>query len=93
MLVGPEVNHIGELNNGGLSYMEAFLENERNSINYFSWHQYYLNGHEAEVNDFINPMTFYTLPIEIESMWNTMKKSRKFIPMWLCKLFKIFNMS
>lgn len=92
MLVGPEVNHIGD-SNEGLSYMEVFLENDKNNINYVTWHQYYLNGHEAQVNDFINPTTFCYLPIQIESMLKTIKKSRKSISMWLCKLFKILNMS
>ncbi|XP_047366033.1 heparanase-like [Vespa velutina] len=81
-LVGPEVNHIGD-SNKGQSYAEIFLEKDKDSINYVTWHQYYLNGHEAQVNDFINPSTFYFLPMQIDSMLKTIKKSRKSISMWL----------
>lgn len=69
------------------------MEKDKDSINYVTWHQYYLNGHEAQVNDFINPLTFYYLPMQIESMLKTIKKSRKSISMWLCMLFKLLSIS
>ncbi|KAI4479544.1 hypothetical protein M0804_010941 [Polistes exclamans] len=90
LLVGPEVNHIDD-SNKGQSYAEIFMKNDKDSINYVTWHQYYLNGREAEVKDFINPLTFYYLPVQIESMLNTIKQSRKSISMWLSETSSAFG--
>lgn len=82
LLVGPEVNHIGD--NVGESYMAEFLENDENSINYCTWHQYYLNGREARVEDFINPVTFDFLTSELKSVKNTIDSVGQNLSMWLC---------
>ncbi|XP_076166182.1 heparanase [Ptiloglossa arizonensis] len=83
ILVGPEVNHVGDTNHKGEHYAETFLENDRDSVNYITWHQYYLNGREAQVADFINITTFNYLPMQIKSMKEAIKLSRKNILMWL----------
>jgi len=62
ILVGPEVNHVGESNEMGELYAKTFLSNQKNTVNYVTWHQYYLNGREAKVNDFVKPLTFNWLP-------------------------------
>ncbi|XP_046750620.1 heparanase-like [Diprion similis] len=67
-LIGPEVNHIGDANHQGELYGAEFLKRANNSLTYFSWHQYYLNGHIATVEDFINPNTFNYLVNQIHSL-------------------------
>lgn len=84
ILVGPEVNHIGDLNEMGDLYAKTFLSNQKNSVNYVTWHQYYLNGREAKVVDFVNPATFNLLPAQINSLRHSIAESGKNIPMWLC---------
>lgn len=84
LLVGPEVNHVGDINHIGEHYAKTFLENDKNSINYVTWHQYYLNGKEAQLIDFINISTFNYLPKQIKSMQEAIQSSEKIIPMWLC---------
>lgn len=84
ILIGPEVNHVGELNHVGEDYAETFLENQRSTVNFISWHQYYLNGREAKVNDFINPLTFNWLPAQIKGMQESVAASGKNVSMWLC---------
>lgn len=84
ILVGPEVNHVGELDKMGEIYAKTFLNNQKNTVNYVTWHQYYLNGREAKVNDFVNPLTFNWLPAQINSMRQFIAESGKDIPMWLC---------
>ncbi|XP_054001541.1 heparanase-like [Hylaeus anthracinus] len=83
ILVGPEVNHIGDTNHQGECYAETFLKNDKDSVNYVTWHQYYLNGREARVADFINVSTFNYLPMQIKSMKEAIKLSGKNILMWL----------
>ncbi|CAK9807773.1 HPSE [Anthophora quadrimaculata] len=81
ILVGPEVNHVGDTNHMGEHYVETFLENDKDSINYVTWHQYYLNGREAKIEDFINVSTFNYLPMQIKSMNEAIQLSGK--SMWL----------
>lgn len=84
ILVGPEVNHIGDKDRTGENYAETFLKNDKDSVNYVTWHQYYLNGREAQISDFINVSTFNYLPMQIESVNQAIKSSEKDIFMWLC---------
>ncbi|KAK1125195.1 hypothetical protein K0M31_006535 [Melipona bicolor] len=83
LLVGPEVNHVGDTNHMGEYYAKTFLENDKNSVNYVTWHQYYLNGREAQLIDFTNLSTFNYLPKQIKSMQEAIKSSGELIPMWL----------
>ena len=86
MIIGPEVNHIGDPNHKGEEYAKEFLENCGDSVDWVSWHQYYLNGREAQVKDFVDPLTFNYLPLQIKSMAATIKASGQQMRMWLCKV-------
>lgn len=85
VVIGPEVNHVGD-GNIGEKYAETFLRSQKNVVDYVSWHQYYLNGREAKVEDFVNPLTFDVLPEQIKSMGRFVAASGRNVPMWLCKL-------
>jgi len=85
ILVGPEVNHVGDSNEQGELYIKTFLSNQKNTVNYVTWHQYYLNGREAKVNDFVKPLTFNWLPAQIDSIKQFIAESGKDVSMWLCK--------
>ncbi|KAF7993018.1 hypothetical protein HCN44_005799 [Aphidius gifuensis] len=74
-LVGPETNHIGESNERGEMYTEEFLKNQDNSIDFVTWHQYYLHGKTAKVDDFINPKVFNQLSSQIKQINNATKNS------------------
>lgn len=84
ILVGPEVNHVGEQNHVGEEYAETFLKNQRSTVDYVTWHQYYLNGREAKTKDFVNPLTFNWLPSQIKGMQEFVAASGKNVSMWLC---------
>lgn len=84
ILVGPEVNHVGDINHMGEEYAETFLKSQKNIVNYVTWHQYYLNGREAKIQDFVNPLTFNYLPMQIKAMEDAIVASRRNISMWLC---------
>lgn len=83
LLVGPEVNHVGDADHAGELYAGTFLEEAKNSVDYVTWHQYYLNGRKARVEDFLNPETFNYLQMQIQSMKDIIKSSSKNILMWL----------
>lgn len=89
IVVGPEVNHVGEENHKGEDYAEIFLKSGSSTVNYVTWHQYYLNGREAKVKDFVHPRTFNWLPTQIKSMEESIATSGKNISMWLCMYFTL----
>lgn len=89
ILVGPEVNHVGERNHMGEEYAEIFLRSQSSTVNYVTWHQYYLNGREAIVEDFVNPLTFNWLPAQIKSLGEFIAASEKNVSMWLCMYFTL----
>lgn len=84
LLVGPEANHVGETKRQGEQYIETFLENDNDSVDYVTWHQYYLNGRIARVSDFVNVSTFEYLQMQIKSMQEMIKQSGKNTSTWLC---------
>lgn len=86
-LVGPEVNHIGDNDKAGEKYATEFLENNENSVDFLTWHQYYLNGREAKVADFINPNVFNRLPIQINNVQDVINQTNKNLKMWMCMFF------
>ncbi|XP_011863950.1 PREDICTED: heparanase-like [Vollenhovia emeryi] len=90
-LVGPEVNHVGEQSHMGEVYAETFLSSQTDTVNFVTWHQYYLNGREAEVKDFVNPNTFNWLSKQIESMKEYIAKSGRTVPMWLSETSTAFG--
>ncbi|GAB1860011.1 Heparanase [Camponotus japonicus] len=83
ILVGPEVNHVGEQNHIGEKYAEIFLRSQSSTVNYVTWHQYYLNGREAIVKDFVNPLIFNWLSAQIKSLGEFITASGKNVSMWL----------
>ena len=84
ILIGPEVNQVGGSSHRGENYAQEFLNNSRNSVNYVSWHQYYLRGEDAQVKDFINASVFNYLSFSINSMEKAVNSSGNSVPMWLC---------
>lgn len=84
ILIGPEANHIGDEDHRGADYAEIFLRNVKNCVDYVTWHQYYLNGHIAQVQDFVNSKSFNKLPDEISTVAESIKSSGQNISMWLC---------
>ncbi|XP_011341385.2 heparanase isoform X2 [Ooceraea biroi] len=91
ILVGPEVNHVGEASNVGEKYAETFLRNQRSTVDYVTWHQYYLNGREAKVKDFVTPLIFNWLPGQIKGMEEFVVASGKSIAMWLSETSTAFG--
>ncbi|XP_063988743.1 heparanase-like [Diachasmimorpha longicaudata] len=83
ILVGPEANHIGDPDDKGVHYATEFLENDGQSVDFATWHQYYLNGREAKVMDFISPAVFNRLPAEINSFQRGINSSGRNVKMWL----------
>lgn len=85
ILVGPEVNHIDDEGKKGATYAKKFLENVDDCIDYVTWHQYYLDGRIATVQDFVNASVFNKLPAQIKTMKEALNSIKRDFPMWLCK--------
>lgn len=82
ILVGPEANHIGDKNKGN-KYIKNFLKKGADCISYVTWHQYYLNGHIAVKEDFLNASVYERLPDQINTVKEAIKLSGQTIPMWI----------
>ncbi|XP_051162971.1 heparanase-like [Leptopilina boulardi] len=94
ILIGPEANHIGDTDNEsqrGDKYVKEFLDNNKNSVNFVSWHQYYLNGREAKVEDFLNPQIFNILSNQIKFLQQAINSVEKNISMWLSETGSAFG--
>ncbi|KAL6262659.1 hypothetical protein P5V15_005452 [Pogonomyrmex californicus] len=91
ILVGPEVNHVGDLDQMGEQYAKTFLSTQKDTVNYVTWHQYYLNGRVAKIDDFVNPFTFNWLPAQINSMRQFIAESGKNVSMWLSETSTAFG--
>ncbi|XP_032688357.1 heparanase-like isoform X2 [Odontomachus brunneus] len=91
ILVGPEVNHVGDTDHMGEQYAKTFLESQKKIVNYVTWHQYYLNGREAKIQDFVNPVTFNYLPMQIKIMEDFITASKKNVSMWLSETSTAFG--
>lgn len=90
ILIGPEANHIGVINNGN-KFVKNFLKKGRHCIDFLTWHQYYLNGHIAKKEDFYNSSVFERLPEQINSLKKTIKLSGQNISMWLSETSSAFG--
>lgn len=94
ILIGPETNHIGDPEHesqNGQKYAKEFLENDKDCVNFVSWHQYYLNGREARVQDFLNPENFNVLSHQIKFLKDAIISAKKDIPMWLSETGSAFG--
>ncbi|XP_033209706.1 heparanase-like isoform X2 [Belonocnema kinseyi] len=94
ILVGPEVNRIGDSEHPtqrGENYAKEFLSNDEDCVDFVTWHQYYLNGREAQVQDFIKPEVFNILSNQIKSVANAINAAGKNTPMWLSETGTAFG--
>ena len=87
LLLGPETNHIGDEFHNGEIYLKTFLENVNDCIDDVTWHQYYLNGHIAQVQDFVNSTIFNRLPKQIHIISDIIQSSTQNVSIWLCMQF------
>ncbi|XP_027840651.2 heparanase-like isoform X2 [Aphis gossypii] len=92
--VGPEVDNIKNPINityQGQYYVKEFLKNDEDCIDYVTWHQYYINGRTAKVQDFIDPKVFNILSKQIKSLQDVIDGVGKKIPMWLSETSTAFG--
>lgn len=82
LLVGPDTTRPQPHRPECLEYMVQFLGNASHYINVRSWHQYYLNGRTAKLEDFWNPNTFDLFKEQVHTM-RSHTTNYSHIPMWL----------
>jgi len=82
ILVGPEANHVRNENHGS-EYVKNFLKEGRKLIDFATWHQYYLNGHIAKKEDFLNPSVFERLSVQIDVVKEAVRLSGQDVLMWI----------
>ena len=90
LLIGPDVTRPGR---GGSSenFLNDFLPKAKKVINAVAWHQYYVNGRQATLEDFTNPSVLGLLEIQlqiIKSILNTTKTGK---PSWLSESGSAFG--
>lgn len=82
LIVGPDTTRPQPNRPECLQYMVEFLGNGSKYIGARGWHQYYLNGREANLNDFWDINTLNLLNEQIETMTENTRRYND-IPMWL----------
>lgn len=94
ILIGPEAheNFIkGDDVREGSHYIKEFLNNVEDCIDYFTWHQYYVNGRVAQVQDFVNSTVLNLFVADISKVNETLKSVNSNYSYWLCnKFFYLF---
>ena len=81
-IVGPDVNHMPSKN--AFKYLSDVLDYSGDVLDAITWHQYYLDGHVAKLDDFINPKTLDHLEgalSEVISFVRVTKRNKG--PIWL----------
>ena len=81
-IVGPDVNHMPS--KGAFKYLSDVLDYSGDVLDAITWHQYYLDGHIAKVDDFINPKTLDSLDDALTQVNTYIRKTKKNKePIWL----------
>ena len=81
-IVGPDVNHMPSKN--AFKYLSDVLDYSGDVLDAITWHQYYLDGHVANLDDFTNPKTLDELEgalSEVISFVRVTKRNKG--PIWL----------
>ena len=69
--------------------MKKFLSRVGRCIDYLSWHQYNINGHSANVEDFLNFSTFNHFISQVNIVNHILESNTVKLSHWLCKYFNI----
>ncbi|XP_069687976.1 heparanase-like isoform X2 [Periplaneta americana] len=74
LIVGPDVTHprlqrqTFEVQEKPMRYLRNFLNKASRVINAITWHQYYLNGRKARLEDFVSPDVLNVLACQISAV-------------------------
>ena len=81
-IVGPDVNHMPS--KGAFKYLSDVLDYSGDVLDAITWHQYYLDGHIAKIDDFKNPKTLDKLDDALSQVNTFVRKTkRNKVPIWL----------
>nr|XP_006816007.1 PREDICTED: heparanase-like [Saccoglossus kowalevskii] len=81
LLFGPDINAVGKKKTD--KYIDSFLQFSNNVTNATTWHQYYVDGKTAKVDDFINPNILNKLIGEIQRVNEIVDEHRPGSSVWL----------
>lgn len=75
-----------------LRYLNKFMAKARNTVTAASWHQYYFNGRNATVEEFMNPSLFDVLKREILDVKAVVvNNTDSFFPVWITETASAFG--
>ncbi|KAK8399721.1 hypothetical protein O3P69_003616 [Scylla paramamosain] len=66
-----------------VDYLESFLNSSTFNLSALTWHQYYVNGHEAAVGDFMDPDVMNQLTWQVEQIVVVRNHLAPGRPIWL----------
>uniref|UniRef100_A0A1Y1N3N1 Heparanase n=1 Tax=Photinus pyralis TaxID=7054 RepID=A0A1Y1N3N1_PHOPY len=83
-LVGPDTTRPIIKRNASMAYLHEFLLHGKNVINAVTWHQYYFNGRNASISQFLDPEVFNLLQTQIGYIKDIVKSAGATSkPIWL----------
>lgn len=68
LLIGPDTTRPRPEHKASSLFLESFLNGTKNIIDIVGWHQYYLDGHTASINNFLDLKTFNVLETQIKKV-------------------------
>ncbi|CAH1173655.1 unnamed protein product [Phaedon cochleariae] len=84
LLVGPDVTRPEDNHKESEIYLKEFVKNAGHIVNAITFHQYYLNGRTASLEDFLNPEVFNYLEFQIKKAQEIVRSSNIIDkPLWL----------
>lgn len=94
LLVGPDINQLRAQNKEAkvqkaLKYLRNVYQrserraNNQSSLDALTWHHYYLDGHTATLQDFLDPKYLDYLPKMIDTVNYFLAQSKIRKPLWL----------
>ena len=90
LLIGPDVTRPGR---GGSSekFLNEFLPEAKQVINAVAWHQYYVDGRQATLQDFTNPSILALLETQLQIITGILSTTNTNKPMWLSESGSAFG--
>ena len=76
VLVGPDITRPRGRHSKSVRYLEDFLPVAKDVIGAVTWHQYYVNGRTAVVDNFTDPNILNLFKPQLEYVKKAIKKSK-----------------
>lgn len=83
LVVGPDVTRPLNLGIDSIKFIARFLNKVGSAVDAVTWHQYYVNGRTAILDDFLSPQTLDILRDQTIKVLTVVRRYNPDVPVWL----------